>query len=175
MVLHIKIRKYLKEFITNYCNEYGQPVYGHEPVYFSRKNIIGQYINTWRRVPGPNALVFPYPLGDESDYTWLKVEIDTDPSMKKDELRTYLSPQVQSRVAGLMYDDFCAKCFRYVETHLNTQLATYPTRRPVEMMAYLDFLEEHNIQSLDWQSVRRAFNREKNTQMEKAKKKTGKI
>jgi len=174
MILHIKLRKYLKEFIINVCDEYGDPIYGREPVHFSRKNTIGRIINGWRRMPPPNALEFPHALPKDSEYTWLKVEIDTDPSVKKDELRTYISPQVQSQAASALYDQFCSICFAYVEDHLNTQRQLQPDRKPVDMMAYLDFLAEHNILSLDWQSVRRAYNREKNSQMEKAKKKAEK-
>jgi len=174
MILHIKIRKYLKEFLTNFCDEHGDPVYGQEPVHFSRKNTVGRIINSWRRMPPPNAIQFPYDLGDKSDYTWLQVEVDGDPSVKKDELRVYISPQVQSQAASAIYDDFCAKCFKFVQDHLNTQRQLYPDREPVAMMAYLDFLAEHNIQSLEWHSIRRAYDREKISQAEKAKKKAEK-
>lgn len=176
MVLHIKIRKYLKEFIINVCDEHGDRIYGKEPVHFSRKSVVARILNGWRRMPPPNAQEFPHPLPKDSEYTWLAVDIDTDPAVKKDELRTYITPQWQSSAASALYDQFCSFCFAYVEDHLNTQREMQPRREPVAMRAYLDFLSEHNIESLDWQSVRRAYNREKKSQIDRAndrnKKKT---
>jgi hypothetical protein len=170
IIVTIKLKKYLKAFITHLRDDEGRLIYGAEPVWFSRKDSIGRLINDWRRKPREGAAAIPEPLPPDSEYDYLTIEMDANERVKDDCLRTYLSADAQSMVGSAIYDRFCAEAFAYVHDHLNRQRHSYPRRQPVKVKAYNDFIIELEL-SIDDGTIRRAFEREQSKQAKRVMKK----
>ncbi|MCD8176741.1 MAG: hypothetical protein LUE98_04675 [Tannerellaceae bacterium] len=170
MIVYVKVKKYLKEFICNLRDDDGELVFGNEPVRFSKKSMEGQLINTWRREPREGVSPVPEPLPDDHACTYLQVEVEPVNGRPRDEKKIYLSQDAQCMIGKAIYERFCAYAFSYIQNHLNTQLYLAPKRKPVNSLAYLGMMDELGLTMIDTDTIRRAYDREK----EKIKKQAGK-
>lgn len=172
MIVHVKVRKYLRNFLVNVTDSEHNPLYGSEPIQFTSKMRVMQMVRYYLRKPPPDAKQFPYPLPENSEFTFLQIAVEEEPHLKKmDQNKTYLSEQAQAHIATEIYEMFCAYAFPYLEDHLNGQRKINPNAKPQMKFACLEFQDEMRLHEIDWTTIRRAYDREKQKQKQTAKKK----
>lgn len=157
--IFIKMRPYLKEFILGLEGRDGMPLYGPEPVRFPRKDKLYQLVDRMRRKPGPGCIPMK-PSSRKDQVNYLEVQFEPDPLIRFDELRTYLSPDAQARIAKYIYNMFCATAYEFVNESLNYQKREYPRETPKKNVAYREFCYEFKLLSADEDSIRKAFDRQ---------------
>lgn len=159
IILYIKMKPYLREFILGMEGRDGEKLYGPEPVQLPRKDKLYMLVDRLRRKPGPDCTPAK-PGGRKDRGNYLEVAIESDPMIKHDELRCFLSADSQVTIAKHIYNMFCATAYEYVNEHLSYQKRVFPRERALRNVAYRDFCNDFNITSAEEDSIRRAFDRQ---------------
>ena len=158
-IVYIKMKPYLKEFILGLEGRDGKKLYGAEPVQFPKKDMLNLLVDRLRRKPGPGCKQAK-PSSEKDRENYLKITFETDPMDRRDEIRIYLSPESQVRIAKYIYNMFCATAYEYVNEHLSYQNRCFPGETPRKNIAYREFCEEYGLTRADEDSIRKAFDRQ---------------
>lgn len=159
-VIYIKLRSYLKEYLMNLEDSQGNKIYGHEPIRFGSKTRLRLLMDRYRRIPGPRNIPF-VPVTREEKENSIAVELNIDESVRGDNLRTFLSPYAQGKIAKYIYDEFLTVAAEYINMDLNLQRQIFPNSTPNLTSAYRSFFDAYGIESMDEETIRKAFNRRK--------------
>lgn len=161
MIVYLKMKPYLKEFLLGMETSDGEKLYGEEPIHIPPKDRLGLMIDMARRKP--YGKIKPMIPSKNNLKSYLRVEIEPNPKIPHDDLRVSISEDKMAQIGKYIYNMFCAVAFDYVRQHLYWQNNTLPNNKPMKSLAYRSFIDDYQLWSAEEDSIRKAVDRDNRT------------